>query len=89
MKKELILELLLQFEGACYIYNDVEFWSARELQKVFGYSQWRNFENAIDKARIACANAGEKVADHFADVSKMIELAKGAQRAVNDIALTR
>lgn len=89
MKKELILELLQQFESACYNYNDVEFWSARELQQVFGYSQWRNFTNAIEKAKVACANAGEDVANHFADTSKMIALAKGAQREVDDIALTR
>lgn len=61
MKKELILELLQQFESACYNYNDVEFWSARELQQVFGYSQWRNFTNAIEKAKVSCTNAGENV----------------------------
>ncbi|MCY1521698.1 hypothetical protein D9M68_565230 [compost metagenome] len=65
MKKELILELLQQFENACYSYNDVEFWSARELQQVFEYSQWRNFTNAIEKAKAACTNAGENIADHF------------------------
>lgn len=58
MKKELLKELLLKFENACYIFKGIECWSARELQDVFGYTQWRNFVNAIDKAKKACENAG-------------------------------
>jgi len=89
MKAELIQELLLKFENACYEYNGIECWSARELQKVFNYTDWRNFQKAIDKAKLSCENAGEKVSDHFVEFNKMIELAKGAQRQIDDIALTR
>lgn len=89
MKTEQIQELLKQFEGACYQYKDIECWSARELQIILGYAQWRNFENAIEKAKTACESAGELVQDHFADVSKMILLGKSAEREVDDFALTR
>lgn len=89
MKKEIIAELLEQFENACHSYENVEFWSARELQDILGYSRWENFLNAINKAKIACESANSKVSDHFRDITKMINLAKGAQREIEDIALTR
>jgi DNA-damage-inducible protein D len=89
MKKELIRELFEKFERACYLYKDIECWSARELQEILGYTKWSNFQNVILKAKEGCGNAGVKVSDHFADIGKMIELAKGAQREVEDVALTR
>ena len=89
MKKELILELFEKFEQASYDYNGIECWSARELQEILGYTKWVNFLNVIDKAKTACKNADSSTSDHFADVGKMIEIAKGAQREVEDIALTR
>lgn len=89
MKKELIQELLLKFEDACYDFKGIECWSARELQEVFNYSQWRNFTNAIEKAKRACENAGEKVSNHFADISKTIPMPKGAEKEIDDLALTR
>jgi DNA-damage-inducible protein D len=89
MKKELVGELFDRFEQACNEYQNIECWSARELQNILGYSKWDNFLNVIEKAKTACENSGGIVGDHFADVGKMINLAKGAQREVNDIALTR
>ncbi|MGZ3872809.1 MAG: DNA damage-inducible protein D [Mucilaginibacter sp.] len=89
MKKEIIVELFGRFEQACYIYNGIECWSARELQDILGYTKWVNFLNVIDKAKNAAENAGSKVADHFADVGKMVAVGSGAQREVEDIALTR
>lgn len=50
MKKEFIAELFKIFEDACYDMEGIECWSARELQAILGYSQWRNFKNVIDKA---------------------------------------
>ena len=66
-----------------------EYWLARELQEVLEYKQWRRFEDAIERAKEACQNSGFAVTDHFADVGKMISLAKGATREVQDYQLSR
>lgn len=89
MKSEQINELLQKFENACYLYNDIECWSARELQEIFGYAQWRNFVNAIEKAKVTCESSGNNISDHFADVSKTIPMPKNAEKEIEDFALTR
>jgi hypothetical protein len=53
-----------------------EYWQARELAPVLEYTQWRNFFSVVEKAVEACANSGFNVDDHFADVSKMVDIAK-------------
>lgn len=89
MKKELIEQLFQKFENASHLYKNIECWSARDLQEILNYTKWDNFLKVIEKAKNACNNAGEIVSDHFADIGKMIELAKGAQREIPDLALTR
>ena len=89
MKKELIAELFLLFENAVYDYKGIECWSARELQQIFNYTDWRNFSKVIAKAKDACNNAGEKISDHFVDINKMVGLGSGSRREIEDIALTR
>ncbi len=89
MKQELIVELFQKFEKACYLHNETECWSARELQEVLGYNEWRNFFKVIEKAKASCENSGIPVSDHFVDVNKMVAIGSRAERVVDDIALTR
>ncbi len=69
--------------------NSIEVWYARELQQVLGYARWENFVVAIGRAMESCKTLGINVDDHFREVTKMIALAKGAQREVQDFMLTR
>lgn len=70
--------------------NGIEYWEARELMTVLGYSKWSNFENiVIEKAKIACNNSGQSTENHFADVGKMVDLGSGSKRQVKDYRLSR
>ena len=89
MKSELIKELTNNFEVASRKMEDVEFWYARELQELLGYSKWSNFVQVIEKAKTACSTAGQGVEDHFADVTKVVDLGSGSKREIDDIMLTR
>ena len=89
MEKETIAKLNKSFEEYAYEQDGVDYWLARELQELLGYADWRNFLNAVDKAKESCQTTGEAVSDHFVDVTKMIALGKGGQREVDDIRLTR
>ena len=89
MKKELITRLHKSFEDAVHHRGRVEYWLARELQQLLGYTQWRNFERVIEEAKAACEKAGGRVKDHFADVSKMVDIGSGSARQIDDVALTR
>ena len=67
----------------------IEFWFARELQITLAYSEWRNFEMVITKAKDACETSGNHISDHFVDVNKMVSLGYGAQREIEDTMLSR
>lgn len=66
-----------------------EYWSSRNFAKVLDYSDYRNFEQVVDKARTACFNSGQRIDDHFVDVTDMIEVGKGAKRPAKSVYLSR
>lgn len=76
MKKEIITKLHKSFEEAAYQEDGVEYWLARELQLLLDYTEWRNFTQVIEKAKIACKIAGQPVLHHFVDVNKTIPMPK-------------
>lgn len=82
--------LITAFEGAANVDDEGnEFWLARDLQALFEYGKWDNFLAVIEKAKAACAQTGRNPDDHFADVSKMVPIGSGAEREIDDIALSR
>lgn len=66
-----------------------EFWFARQLGKILGYAEFRNFQPVIEKANIACEQSGQQVEDHFVEMHEMIEIGKGAKREMPSIGLSR
>ena len=91
MDKEIVVRLHSSFEAMVQKFpqTGTEFWCARDLQMLLGYAQWRSFAAVIDKAITACEKAGYDPKDHFAHISKMVDLGSGAKREIEDIALTR
>ena len=89
MKKEIIIQLNKIFEESAYTQKSVEYWMARDLQKLLDYTDWRNFLLVVEKAKTACFNSRQSIADHFVDVNKMVKLGSGSERQVDDIMLTR
>ncbi|MDD1694632.1 MAG: DNA damage-inducible protein D [Methanoregula sp.] len=89
MKPAIIRRLHNNFEDYIHVHEGVEFWFARDLQKLLGYDEWRNFFNVIVKARESCRNANIPISDHFVDINKSIPVPKGGQRIIEDLLLTR
>jgi len=89
MEIKIINQLHVCFEEVARKEDDIEFWYARDIQKLLGYNEWRNFVLVINKAAQTCQNSGHAIGDHFVDVNKMVSLGSGSQREVDDIKLTR
>lgn len=90
MKTDIIQNLTHIFESHAHQTNEgIEFWLARDIQHLLGYTKWDNFLNVVSKAKIACETSNYPVSDHFADVGKTITMPKGAEKEVPDMMLTR
>ncbi len=90
MKKEIIKSLTNSFESHSYTTEDgIEFWYARDLQHLLGYTKWDNFVKVINKSKTSCEASSNNISDHFADVGKMVKIGSGTEREINDIILTR
>ena len=90
MQKDIIHSLTENFEAHAHQTTDgVEFWMARDVQHLLGYTKWDNFQGVISKAKTACELSGQQINDHFADVGKMVSIGSGAQKEISDIMLTR
>lgn len=91
MDTKRVEQIKKQFDTALQLLEEekVEFWYARDLMKLLGYERWENFEKAIKRAVESCESAKIEVEDHFREVTKMIQLAKGAKRNIRDYMLTR
>ena len=90
-EKSKLIELKEKFDSIINTEEkeNIEFWYARDLQIQLGYKRWENFIETIKKAMKSCENAGIPVENHFREVTKMINLAKGAKRPIQDYMLTR
>lgn len=90
MKTEIIQSMTNSFESCAHKTDEgVEFWLARDVQHLLGYSKWENFQNVIFKAKTACELSKQEINDHFPDVRKTIAMPKGASKDIDDIMLTR
>ena len=81
--------LIIAFEDASKTEDGVEFWYAKDLQKLFDYEHWEQFSKVVEKAKSACEASGHRVASHFRDVTKVIEASSEELHDVTDIQLTR
>lgn len=90
MNTKLTKETVSIFESIRKIDEDgVEYWSSRDLARVLGYADYRNFLAVINKAKEACVNSANEIVEHFGDVTEMITIARGAVRPIETIKLTR
>ena len=91
MDKTKISQTIDSFNGIIHSEQNgqIEYWYARDLMSLLGYSRWENFANAIQRAMDSCETSGSNVADHFREVTKMVSLGSGAQRPIADYMLTR
>ena len=91
MKQSTLVKLKSQFDSILNVLDEssLEYWYARDLMVLLGYSKWDNFVKVVEKAVISCDNSGIDSKNHFADVGKMVDIGSGTKREIADVMLTR
>lgn len=90
MEIQIIHSLTNNFETFAHKTEEgIEFWLARDLQQLLGYTKWDNFKNVLLKAKTACELSEQDIDNHFADIGKMVQIGSGATKEIDDIMLTR
>lgn len=93
MDKQSIINYKKGFDSAVHAFSNegktIEYWKARELQNLLGYSKWQNFSDVINKAILSCKNNGIKVEDHFISCQLDVSIGKDVTRKVDDYLLTK
>jgi hypothetical protein len=69
--------------------NGIEYWTARDLAKTLGYSEYRNIKSVVEKARLLCEQNGKISSNHFVEYNAMVDIGSGAVRKVKDYKLSR
>lgn len=90
MEIEVIKQLTSSFESIVKTTDDgLEFWLARDLQGLLGYTEWRNFLLSVDKAKLSCTTSKQRIEDHFITSEKEVLTGSGGSKKIDDIMLTR
>ena len=90
MEKQIIHSLTDNFESFSHkTEGGIEFWLARDLQQLLGYTEWRNFYKVVLKSQTACELSEQSIVNHFVDINKMVQIGSGATKEIDDIMLTR
>lgn len=89
MEKQIITKLSRTFEDYAYKEDGIEFWFARDLQGLLGYTEWRKFQGVIEKAKESCKKSGNEIFNHFVNAAKKVTIGSRTERKINDIMLTR
>ena len=89
MEKQIITKLSRTFEDNAYGEDGIEFWFARDLQGLLGYTEWRKFQGVIEKAKESCKKSENDISNHFVDAAKKVTIGSVAEREIDDIMLTR